>query len=129
MSSDRIATSEPNIYGVDAYAVVERRIGKEGHAFIAVNERRGFGTVAIPLADLVAAVNDIPGVTATYEVPVEVPTNYGAMIETKDGNRYLLVDGDSTPWRGINEGPFLSVADVEAVLRAGGKVLSEGVPG
>lgn len=93
-------------------------------------------TVDYDPVGLAAALSKIPGFTATYEVPVVVPTGLGAVVE-HEGNMYVRVDVDGEPWRESDDafssrsrsGDWLwhSDAQVAVWLRDGAVVRSEGV--
>ena len=63
------------------------------------------------------------------EYPVEVPTGLGAVVEGKDGKRWVrchYVQYGINTWRAMN-GTWETNTHIASILRDGGKVLSEGV--
>lgn len=82
---------------------------------------------SVPVEDLIAAVNLIPGVTATYDKPkppkVELPKGIGAVVDS-GWSRYVRVSEDN--WRAIESGNVFSNKRLNDYT-GGWTILSEGV--
>jgi hypothetical protein len=84
---------------------------------------------AVPIREVVEALNAFPGVTATYEEPPRpLPSEDGTVFKDQAGMLYALIPQGhrvepNRPWRGVGSGKLYSDDTIREMLELGGEFL------